>query len=260
LHNPIDAAAVGTERHRRLGTRRPRYDAPTADLVDTALVHQPPGRAGLEGADEGVTAGPLRGLDDDDSEAVIVVVECQLNRDTVLLGVHSRVRDVHSGMGVGALAEAPTVLIEPYHLFAGPLGCLLEIAEVHPVDRQVRTGVKRLGERAVDREPEVLEGSGGNPAPAREPAGPNHAAGVEVVSFVPTVVRHFVAAVGVDHGEEHLTDLDGIVLHASSRYVAVRWQRASPRGPVDTTRLPPRDKTIILAVDAPAVVGQHDAP
>jgi hypothetical protein len=50
-----------------------------------------------------------------------------------------------------------------------------------------------------------------------------------MIALIPPVVGHLVTAVRVHHGEEHLSDLDGIVLHDFASSTSVNEPTMTPR-------------------------------
>src|SRR5581483_3113549 len=96
---------------------------------------------------------------------------------------------------------------------------LVVVAVKHVVEAEVaahlRVGHQGVGPGGGVRQPQRLQGGGGDEPGPGEVVGPDLASGVEVVPLVPAVVGHLVAAVGLDQGVEHGADPDRVVGHAA---------------------------------------------
>ena len=77
------------------------------------------------------------------------------------------------------------------------VGCAL----LPPVDREVRPGLRVWGHVIGGLRAKLLESTSGHEAVAREHIRAHEAARIEVVMFVPTVVRNLEALVRLDHCE-----------------------------------------------------------
>ena len=142
------------------------------------------------------------------------MVEGQLDRNGI--GVPIGGRDVveEHGVDVLALGEPTAVLVEPVHLLAGPLPVLRVLPSVDPVDGDVGARIDGIRDfSAAIRDSQVLERPGRDPATSGEEPRTDHTARIEVVALVPPVVGDLVAPLGIDEGEQHAPDLDGLVVH-----------------------------------------------
>ena len=115
---------------------------------------------------------------------------------------------VQQGVDVVALVEHAPRLVQCLHLVDGPAVPRVVVAVEHPVHRQEAAPVGLAGDARGVGVAERLQLGGGDEALARELVGADHAARVEVVPLVPAVVRHLVAAPGLDQGDEHRPQLD----------------------------------------------------
>jgi hypothetical protein len=115
------------------------------------------------------------------------------------------------------VGEHPVVPVEPVDLAGGPVGVLPETALEGPIQGQERSGPvvaeQRLdGPAAIGTitcsQTQILERPGGHPTPAGEVPRADHAAGVEVVPFVPAVVVDLVPLVRVDECEQGAAESD----------------------------------------------------
>jgi len=78
---------------------------------------------------------------------------------------------------------------------------------MHPVGGQIAAGIDGRGDGGVSGKTEILQPTRRHPATTCEQPRPDHATGIEVIAFVPSVVRHFMAMMGIDEGVEHGSQL-----------------------------------------------------
>jgi hypothetical protein len=142
------------------------------------------------------------------------VVERELDGHRVVVAIDGPREVVEQRVHVRARREAATVLVEPAHLLARPRAVLVEVVRMDPVDRDVGArGHVGLRELARGWIAQCLERARRDPAPSGEEPRADEATRVEVIALVPPVVRDLVAALRVDHREEHVPDFDRKLLH-----------------------------------------------
>ena len=140
------------------------------------------------------------------------MVERELGRHAVVVGVDLAAVLVHERVHVVAVREHAPVLVQPVDLVGAPLDPLAELAGEDPVDGEVRAG-RGVGADRASRPGTAWPCTRGV-ATKRVPAtfhAPIWQPGVEVVALVPAVVRDLVALVRLDHRDERAAELDRLL-------------------------------------------------
>jgi len=148
------------------------------------------------------------------------VVQRKREWDGIIIPVHNPRLIGKDCVGVDALVEAASLLVELDDLRASPVEVIVVVAGFHPVDRYVAALLNRIGDLATSvAETHVLQRSCADPARTGQKVRADHASAVVVVPFVPPVVLNLVSTFRVHKREQHGSDLHGVVigiLHAST--------------------------------------------